>query len=80
MKKFTPCFFILLLLLLASQNRIFSQTFRVDTILYQGDMEYPINLVMLGDGFLNSELATFRAYAEDYLNLLFTVDSLYRID
>ena len=74
MKKFTPCLFILLLLLLASQNKTYSQTFRVDTILYQGDMEYPINLVMLGDGFLESDLQMFRDSAELYIKLLFTVD------
>lgn len=62
------------ILLACSGNRIYSQTFRVDTIQYQGDVNYYINLVMLGDGFLESELATFRAYAEEYLNLLFTVD------
>jgi len=74
MKKFTLCLFIVFLCLLAPQNRIFSQTFRVDTILYQGDMDYPINLVMLGDGFLDGDLQMFRDSAELYINLLFTVD------
>ena len=55
MKKFTPGILIFLLLLLASQNKTYSQTFRVDTIIYQGDVDYPINLVFLGDGFLESE-------------------------
>ena len=74
MKKFTPGLLILLLLLLASQNKTYSQTFRVDTIFYQGDVDYPINLVFLGDGFLESELQDFRDIAEEYANLLFTVD------
>ena len=53
---------------------MFSQTFTVDTILYQGDLDYPINLVMLGDGFLESDLQVFRDSAELYINALFTVD------
>ena len=74
MKHFYKVLFIAVISIFASQNIIYSQTFQVDTIQYQGDTDYYINLVMLGDGFLDSELATFRAYAEDYLNLLFTVD------
>ena len=74
MKHIYLCLFLAVMLMIASQNRIYSQVFRVDTIQYQGDTDYYINLVMLGDGFLEGELATFRAYAEDYLNLLFTVD------
>ncbi len=74
MKKFTPALLILLLLLLASQNRIYCQTFMVDTIFYQGDMDYPINLVFLGDGFLEGDLQDFRDVAEIYANELFTVD------
>jgi len=74
MKHIYPCLCIVFVLLLSSQTSVEGQTFRVDTIQYQGDADYYINLVMLGDGFLESELATFRDYAEDYLNLLFTVD------
>jgi len=74
MKHIYLCLFIAVVLVIASPNRIYSQTFRVDTIQYQGDTDYYINLVMLGDGFLDGELNTFRTYAEEYLNLLFTVD------
>jgi hypothetical protein len=74
MKHVYKYLLIAVLCLFVSQNRIFSQTFRVDTILYQGDMEYPINLVMLGDGFLESDLQVFRDSAELYINALFTVD------
>ncbi|MCK4993195.1 MAG: hypothetical protein KAS29_22005, partial [Bacteroidales bacterium] len=74
MKKFTPGLFILFLLIIAMPNRSYSQTFRVDTILYQGDMDYPINLVFLGDGFLEGDLQDFRDVAEIYANELFTVD------
>ena len=56
MKHFYKYLIIVVLCLFASQNSIFSQTFRVDTILYQGDVDYPINLVILGDGFLESEV------------------------
>jgi hypothetical protein len=74
MKHFYKFLIIAVLLLVASQNSIFSQTFRVDTILYQGDVDYPINLVFLGDGFLDGELQDFRDVAEEYATLLFTVD------
>jgi len=74
MKHVYKYLLIAVLCLFVSQIRIFSQTYRVDTILYQGDMEYPINLVMLGDGFLESDLQVFRDSAELYINALFTVD------
>jgi len=74
MKQLYTYIFIAVLLLVASQNSIFSQTFRVDTILYQGDVDYPINLVFLGDGFQEGELQDFRDVAEEYATLLFTVD------
>jgi hypothetical protein len=78
MKHIYNCLCIAVILLTASESSSYSQTFRVDTIQYQGDTDYYINLVMLGDGFLDSELATFRTYAEEYLNLLFTVDPFSR--
>ncbi len=74
MKHLYQNLLIAFLCLFVSQIRLFSQTYRVDTILYQGDMEYPINLVMLGDGFLESDLQVFRDSAELYINGLFTVD------
>ncbi len=74
MKHFYKYSIIVVLCLILPQNKIFSQTFRVDTIIYQGDMDYPINLVFLGDGFLESELQDFRDVAEIYANELFTVD------
>jgi hypothetical protein len=57
----------------SAQKQVLGQTFTVDTILYQGDVDYPINLVILGDGFLESEMQDFRNLAEDYADLLFTV-------
>jgi hypothetical protein len=74
MKHLNRCLLIALLFLVTTQNRTFGQTFQVDTILYQGDVDYPINLVMLGDGFLENELQVFRDSAEAYLNDLFTIE------
>ena len=74
MKQLYQYLLIAFLCLFVSQNSLFSQTFTVDTILYQGDLDYPINLVFLGDGFLDSELQDFRDIAEEYATLLFTVD------
>jgi hypothetical protein len=64
---------ITVLLLAPAQKQVSGQAFTVDTILYQGDVDYPINLVILGDGFLESEMQEFRDLAEDYTDLLFTV-------
>ena len=74
MKQFCKYLLLPILLLVASPRGLFSQVFTVDTILYQGEQDYPINLVFLGDGFLESELQDFREIAETYTNLLFTVD------
>ena len=64
---------ITVLLLAAAQKQVPGQTFRVDTIIYQGDVDYPINLVFLGDGFLVSQMQEFRDIAEVYANELFEV-------
>ena len=74
MKHLSRSLFVASLLLFVSYHCIYSQTFQVDTILYQGDVDYPINLIMLGDGFQEGELQVFRDSAESYLNELFTVD------
>ncbi|MEA3463190.1 MAG: M64 family metallopeptidase [Bacteroidota bacterium] len=80
MKQLYKSLLITLLILIAAPNGMFSQTYTVDTILYQGDVDYPINLVFLGDGFLESELQDFRDIAEEYTDLLFTVDPFERFN
>jgi hypothetical protein len=78
MKHIYHYLFIAFLFLSLAQVKVFSQTFAVDTILFQGDVDYPINLVFLGDGFLESQLQDFRDIAEEYANLLFTVTPFIR--
>lgn len=78
MNKIYKNLFLALLLFIGLPGGIFSQTFRVDTLLYQGDTDYPINLVFLGDGFMEGELQDFRDIAEAYTALLFTVDPFRR--
>jgi len=78
MKQLYKSMVIAFLILTTAPQKIFSQTFTVDTILYQGDVDYPINLVFLGDGFLESELQDFRDIAAEYTDLLFTVDPFER--
>jgi len=80
LKKLYSIFIIALLFLPAPLNRIISQTYNVDTILYQGDVDYPINLVILGDGFLESDLPVFRDLAAGYIDLLFTVEPFNRFN
>ena len=60
MKQSCKNLLLFILLLVALPRDTFSQVFTVDTILYQGEVDYPINLVILGDGFLESELQDFR--------------------
>lgn len=80
MKKLYTIMIFALLFMLVPQNSIFSQVFRVDTILYQGEMDYPINLVFIGDGFQEGELQDFRDVAEAYTAALFTVDPFLKFE
>ena len=80
MKKLYAITIIALLIMPVPQNSIFSQVFRVDTIIYQGEIDYPINLVFLGDGFQEGELQDFRDVAEEYANALFTVDPFLKFE
>ncbi len=49
-----------------------TQTFDVDTILYNGDVNKYINIVILGDGYTVGELNLFKTDAENNANALFT--------
>jgi len=48
-----------------------SQVFDVDTLLYNGDPEKYINLVILGDGYMEDELETFSVDAQSFSNAMF---------
>ena len=48
-----------------------AQTFDVDTIQYNGDLNTFINIVILGDGYLDSELSQFSIDADNTTNALF---------
>jgi hypothetical protein len=60
-------FFTTLVFTLISLS-ITSQTFDVDTIQYKGDVNYLINIVILGDGYLESELEKFKIDAQNMSN------------
>ncbi|TYB79323.1 M64 family metallopeptidase [Bizionia myxarmorum] len=49
----------------------FSQTFEVETIKYAGDNDKRINIVILGDGYTESEMTTFRDHALNFSNDFF---------
>lgn len=65
----------LLVLLIAVSNFTYStaQVFDVDTIQYHGDASKFFNLVILGDGYTNSELDTFVTDAQNFTNDFFSV-------
>jgi hypothetical protein len=50
---------------------VFAQKFATDTIRYNGDPEHFINIVILGDGYLESELNQFSTDARNITNALF---------
>ena len=50
-----------------------AQSFKVDTIFFSGKSEKFINIVILPDGYQESELAKFKTDAEAFVNVFFTV-------
>lgn len=50
-----------------------AQTLSIDTILYNGSADKYINLVYLGDGYQESELATYKTNVENSANYLFSI-------
>ncbi len=57
-----------------------AQVFTVDTIAYNGNPNNRINLLIMGDGYMSSEMNTFRSDAQLVANYFFSVPpySLYR--
>ncbi|NQU51692.1 MAG: T9SS type A sorting domain-containing protein [Bacteroidetes bacterium] len=55
-------------ILLTSTLLSFSQTFKVDTIQFSGNIEKRINVVILGDGYQSSEMETFTIDAQNFFN------------
>ena len=58
----------ILAFLITSYLSGFSQTFQVDTIFYSGGIEKQINVVILGDGYQQSEMDTFKNDALTFSN------------
>jgi len=58
---------LLLLILFSAVHTVsvWAQEFELDTLVFHGESEKRINLVILGDGYLDSQLATFAADARD---------------
>lgn len=52
---------------------IHSQSFEIDTIQYNGNINKHLNLVILGDGYTNSELSKFTTDATKFTNYFFSV-------
>ncbi|WP_162144168.1 M64 family metallopeptidase [Sporocytophaga myxococcoides] len=62
---------ISLVILLFVANPVFAQVFDVDTLLYNGNTNKNINLVILGDGYVSSEMNDFITDANKLKNYLF---------
>ena len=52
---------------------IYAQSFQVDTLQYAGDVNKHINVVILGDGYLEDELTQFRNDAKSFFDFFFVV-------
>ncbi|MBL0030902.1 MAG: T9SS type A sorting domain-containing protein [Bacteroidetes bacterium] len=59
---------ILLTLLIFCSTQIKAQVFKVDTLLYNGDPDKRINLVIMGDGYTISDTTLFRTNAMSVMN------------
>ncbi len=65
--------FLAIVFLLFTSLACEAQSFKVDTIFFSGKSEKFINIVMLPDGYQESELAKFKEDAEAFVNVFFTV-------
>jgi hypothetical protein len=64
-------FFILFLLFSLPVSVLNAQVFEVDTVVYHGSPDTCINIVILGDGYLQSQLGQFSADAHSIVSALF---------
>jgi hypothetical protein len=64
---------LILISLLFTFPDLKAQTYDVDTLLYNGDVNKLINIVILGDGYTAAETAQFISNAETMSDYLFTV-------
>lgn len=49
-----------------------AQNFKVDTLFMNGSIDSRINIVILGDGYMENELPNFDKHAADFVNYMFT--------
>jgi hypothetical protein len=63
--------FFSILSLLLSEFAVTAQQFDVDTLMYQGDKGRYINLVILGDGYTETQQDTFVSNAQDFIEYFF---------
>ncbi|REJ82900.1 MAG: T9SS C-terminal target domain-containing protein [Bacteroidetes bacterium] len=62
-----------LLFFILTGNISTGQVFNVDTVLYNGDPNNRINLIIMGDGYTNAEMSQFRTDARTVSNYLFSI-------
>jgi hypothetical protein len=60
------------LLIFIAFGTINAQNFQVDTLFMNGSVDARINIVILGDGYLESELPDFDKHANNFINYMFT--------
>jgi len=66
--KLTATSFVILIFI---GNPLFAQTFDIDTLVYNGNTNQNINLVILSDGYLSTEMNNFITDANNFKNYLF---------
>lgn len=62
---------ILALLLLLVCSQVNAQKFQLDTLFINGEIDSRINIVILGDGYLQSELPQYDEHARTFINKMF---------
>ncbi len=63
--------YILFSLLFLFHTTLQAQTFQIDTLLYNGSIDYCINMVLMGDGYTLTQQAQFHNNATNLTNYLF---------
>jgi hypothetical protein len=62
---------IIRLMILLIFAPVYSQTFQVDTLIWNGNIDNRINIVVLGDGFLESELGQFDQQTRGFIDYFY---------
>ena len=67
-----------LVIFYGGMTNLMAQKYKVDTLLYNGDISKYINIVILGDGYISSELTKYNTDAASFMNNFLLAQSPYK--